>query len=75
VPKVSSASCDQAVLVDQAADAGLSSDAVLAEAGRFQAAEGATLLVRAVDDVPGTPPPHPGAATCPATSEDEANTP
>jgi hypothetical protein len=33
--EISSASCDQAVVVDHAADAGLSSDAVLAEVGRF----------------------------------------
>jgi hypothetical protein len=35
VPKISSTSCDQAVFVDQAADASLSSDVVLVEVGRF----------------------------------------
>ena len=35
VPKTSSTSCGQAVFVDQATDAGLSSDAVLVEVDRF----------------------------------------
>jgi DHA2 family multidrug resistance protein-like MFS transporter len=35
VPKISSMSCDQAVFVNQAADAGSSSDVVLVEVGRF----------------------------------------
>jgi hypothetical protein len=35
VPKTSSTSCDQAVFVDQAADASLSSDVALVEIGRF----------------------------------------
>jgi hypothetical protein len=35
VPETSSTSCDQAVFVDQATDASVSSDAVLAEVGRF----------------------------------------
>jgi hypothetical protein len=35
VPKTSSPSCDQAVFVDQATDAGLPSDAVPAEIDRF----------------------------------------
>jgi hypothetical protein len=35
VPKISSTSCHQAVFVDQAADASLSSDVVLVEVGRF----------------------------------------
>ena len=35
VPKTSSTSCDQAILVDQATDARLSSDAVLTEIGRL----------------------------------------
>ena len=35
VPKTSSRSCDQAILVDQATDASVSSDAVLVEIDRF----------------------------------------
>jgi hypothetical protein len=35
VPKTSSASCDQAIFVDQATDASLSLDAVLVEIDRF----------------------------------------
>ena len=35
VPKTSSTSCDQAIFVDQATDASLSSDAVLVEIDRF----------------------------------------
>jgi hypothetical protein len=35
VPKTSSTSCDQAIFVDQATDASVSSDAVLVEVGRF----------------------------------------
>ena len=35
VPKTSSTSCDQAIFVDQATDASLSSDAVLLEIDRF----------------------------------------
>lgn len=35
VPRTSSTSCDQAVFVDQAADASLSSDVVLVEVGWF----------------------------------------
>ena len=35
VPESSSTSCDQAVLVDQATDASLRSDAVVLKVGRF----------------------------------------
>ena len=35
VPKTSSMSCDQAIFVDQATDASLSSDAVLTEIDRL----------------------------------------
>ena len=35
VPKTSSGSCDQPIFVDQAADAGVSSDAVLFKIDRF----------------------------------------
>jgi hypothetical protein len=35
VPKTSSRSCDQAIFVDQATDASVSSDAVLVEIDRF----------------------------------------
>ena len=35
VPKTSSTSCDQAIFVDQATDASLSSDAVLLKIDRF----------------------------------------
>jgi protoporphyrinogen oxidase len=35
VPKTSSTSCEQAIFVDQAADASLSSDAVVVEVDRF----------------------------------------
>jgi hypothetical protein len=35
VPKTSSTSCDQAIFVNQATDASVSSDAVLVEVGRF----------------------------------------
>ena len=36
MPKTSSRSCDQAIFVDQAADASVSSDAVLVEIDRFR---------------------------------------
>jgi hypothetical protein len=35
VPKISSTSCDQAIFVDQATNASLSSDAVVLKADRF----------------------------------------
>jgi hypothetical protein len=70
VPKTSSTSCDQAVLVDQASGAGLPSDAVPVEINRFgeglqrrtgdhhgRTAGRATLLARAMDEILGTHTP------------------